>query len=63
MFITSSNDRITHGGLFVRWINESEFEFINASSYFETVAVDTWPTDGEKRGQWYVGAGRLMVPE
>jgi cell wall-associated NlpC family hydrolase len=51
VFITNSADRITHGGLFIRWINDEEIEFINASSYLGTVAVDTWPIDGEKRGQ------------
>lgn len=39
------------------------FEFVNASSYFGEVAIDTWPVDGEKRDQWYVGAGRLVIPE
>lgn len=62
VFITNSGDRITHGGLFVRWISDDRFEFINASSYFGEVAIDTWPSDGEKRDQWYVGAGRLLVP-
>lgn len=62
VFITSNSDRITHGGLFVRWINDDQFEFINASSFFGEVAIDTWPSDGEKRDQWYVGGGRLVVP-
>lgn len=62
VFITNNSDRITHGGLFVRWISDDQFEFINASSYFGEVAIDTWPSDGEKRDQWYVGAGRLVVP-
>ncbi len=62
VFITNSSDRITHGGLFVRWISDDQFEFMNASSYFGEVAIDTWPSDGEKRDQWYVGAGRLVVP-
>ena len=63
VLIASSNDRITHGDLFVRRINESEFAFFNPLSCVETVAVETLPIDGEKRGQWYVGAGRLVVSE
>ncbi|MFW5696107.1 MAG: C40 family peptidase [Alkalispirochaeta sp.] len=62
VFITHSGDRITHGGLFIRWISDDQFEFINASSYFGEVVIDTWPSEGEKRDQWYVGAGRLVVP-
>lgn len=61
VFITSEQDRITHGGLFVRWVSDDEFEFINASSYHGQVAMDTWPTSGTKREQWFVGAGRLKV--
>ncbi len=62
VFITHNGDRITHGGLFIRWISDDQFEFINASSYFGEVVIDTWPRDGDKRDQWYVGAGRLVVP-
>jgi len=61
VFITSEQDRITHGGLFIRWVGDDEFEFINASSYHGRVVVDTWPVDGLKREQWFVGAGRLKV--
>jgi len=62
VFITDNSDRITHGGLFIRWISDDQFEFINASSYFGEVVIDTWPRDGDKRDQWYVAAGRLVVP-
>ena len=33
VFIASEEDRITHGGLFVRWVREGELELVNASSY------------------------------
>ena len=62
VFITKEEGEITHGGMFIKWIKEyEEFKFINASSYFEKVAIDTWPVEGRKRGQWFVGAGRLKI--
>lgn len=61
VFITSEQDRITHGGLFIRWVGDDEFEFINASSYHGQVTVDTWSVNGTKREQWFVGAGRLKM--
>jgi len=61
VFITNDHDRVTHGGLFVRWINNDEFEFINASSYHGHVVIDRWPIGSTQRGQWLVGAGRLKI--
>jgi hypothetical protein len=63
IFITSEEDAITHGGLFIRWIDEDTFEFINASSYeeYRKVVIDTWPVEGEKREQWFAGAARLKT--
>ena len=61
VFITSEEDRITHGGLFVRWVREGELELVNASSYAGEVTLDTWPISGTKRGQWFAGGGRLLM--
>lgn len=63
VFITNSSTTITHGGLFVRWVDDdmTEFEFVNASSYYGETVLDTWPVEGEKRGQWLVGIGRLKT--
>lgn len=61
VFITNDRTRITHGGLFIGWVDDNEFEFVNASSYHGQVAIDIWPVDGLKREQWFVGAGRLKV--
>lgn len=63
VFITNDPERMTHGGLFIEWVDETmtEFRFVNASSYYGEVVIDTWPVEGEKRGQWFVGAGRLLV--
>lgn len=63
IFITSSRTRITHGGLFADWADSGEIEFIHASSYYGSVVVDTFPVTGRVRGQWYVGGGRLLLPE
>ena len=63
MFITGNKKTITHGGLFLRWIEQGSFEYINASSYYEheKVVIDTFPLNGTKRDQWYIGAGRLKT--
>jgi hypothetical protein len=62
VFITDEEREVTHGGLFIEWVTEEEeFKFINASSYHEEVAVDTWPVEGTKRDQWVIGAGRFKV--
>lgn len=61
VFITHDKDRITHGGLFIGWKDNETIEFLNASSYYGKVLIDEWPIQGTKRGQWFVGCGRLIV--
>lgn len=63
VFITSDRARMTHGGLFIEWVDQemSEFRFVNASSFHGEVVVDAWPVSSEVRGQWFAGAGRLLV--
>lgn len=61
VFITNKDDRITHGGLFIRWKEDNSLEFINASSYFGKTLIDDWPLGGTKRGQWVAGFGRLKI--
>lgn len=61
VFITAEQGKVNHGGLFVRWLDAVTFEFVNASSYFGKVVIDTWPTEGTKRDQWFVSAGRLKI--
>ena len=48
--------QVTHVGLFIRWIDDSEFEFVNASSYAPPgsqsggeVRIDRWPVTGTAR--------------
>lgn len=61
IFITNTDEKITHGGLFIRWINDNTFEFVNASSYYGEVVKDIWTIGEIKREQWFVGAGRLKT--
>ncbi|MFW6035302.1 MAG: C40 family peptidase [Halothermotrichaceae bacterium] len=63
IFLTDSDERITHGGLFIEWVDDSfqEFKFIHASSYYGKVLVDTWAIDDNYSSQWFVGAGRLKL--
>ncbi len=61
VFITNEDDRITHGGLFIRWKEDNSLEFINASSYYGKTLIDDWPLDRTKRGQWIAGFGRLKI--
>lgn len=61
VFITIDSTRISHGGLFIGWKDDKTIEFINASSYYKKVCIDEWPIEGTKRGQWFVGFGRLNL--
>ena len=61
VFITDSDTVMTHGGMFIEWVDETTFKFINASSYYGKVVIDTWSTSSVIRGQWFAGAGRLQT--
>lgn len=61
IFITDDRGKVTHGGLFMEWVDNNELKLINASSYYGQVVIDTWPLHDQKRGQWFVGAGRLKI--
>lgn len=69
VFITRDENRITHGGLFNRWIEKYEkFEVLHASSYSNPdqgiesgVRLENWSIKGLNRGQWFAGAGRLKL--
>ena len=61
VFITSSKERITHAGLFIRWKDDDTIELINASSFHGNVCVVSWPLEDSKRNQWIVGFGRLLI--
>lgn len=61
MFFTCDAAGITHVGLFIRWINECEFEMLHVSTSRAQVVRDVWPLMGKKGNEWFVGAGRLLV--
>jgi cell wall-associated NlpC family hydrolase len=61
IFISDLNNNIIHGGLFIKWIDNSTLEFINASSYFGKVVIDTWNINEFKREQKIIGVGRLKT--
>lgn len=60
VFITLDSGKVSHGGLFVGWIGPDKFKFINASSYYGKVVIDSFQVSGVVRGQWFVGFGRLL---
>lgn len=60
VFFTREEGKITHGGLFINWIDyKKKFLFINASSSHGGVVVDTWQIEDQNENYWFVGAGRL----
>lgn len=61
VYITDGSTDVTHGGLFIRWITDTTFRFIDASSYYGKVVVDTWSTTTSIRSQQFVAFGRLRL--
>lgn len=62
VYITDGTDMVTHGAFFVDWVEPYEtMRFLDASGFQGEVGIQEWPVDGEVRGQWFVGAGRLKV--
>ena len=59
LFFTREKGEITHGGLFIDWIEFGEkFLYIHASSSHGKVLVDSWKLES-KENYHFVGAGRL----
>lgn len=64
VFVTNQKNKITHGGLFIEWVDKyNTFKFINASSYHGEVVIEKWDIDNKKRDQWFKNFGRLKIPE
>lgn len=61
VFVSWDQNRVTHVGLFGRWLAEGRFELVNASSYHGRVVNEPWPLYGLNRGMWLVGMGRLRT--
>lgn len=62
VYITNGTAEVTHGAMFVRWVEPySLMEFLDASTTQQKVVIQAWPVDEEVRGQRFVAAGRLKV--
>lgn len=61
VFITNKTERITHGGFFIRRVNEETVEILHASSYHGYTLKENWPIDKPVDDHWFVGIGRLVV--
>lgn len=62
VYITDGTQPVTHGALFVRWLEPyRRLEFLHASSRLGRVVLEAWPLDRAVRGQTFVAAGRLRV--
>lgn len=62
VFVTSSTKRITHIGMFSRWLNErhTKFEWIEASSSKKGVVVSEWSLGRRNSDKLLVGVGRVL---
>jgi len=58
VFLSSSPDRVTHVGLFRRWLGGDLFALVPASSYHKMVVVEPWSLTEPERLR-LVGFGRL----
>ena len=60
VFVTKTGGLVTHGGLFIEWVDEDSFLYVNASSIHGEVVIDLWTLGTQNRGQWFVGFGQLV---
>lgn len=62
VYITDGTNPVTHGALFVDWVEPyKNMRFLHASTRLGKVVIEEWPVDEEVRGQTFVAAGRLQV--
>ena len=60
IFMTREKDKVTHGGLFIKWEEKyKKFKFIHASSLADEVTIDTWFINNMDRELRFVDAGRF----
>jgi cell wall-associated NlpC family hydrolase len=60
VFVTSQDGSVTHGGLFIEWVNANTFLYVNASSSYGGVTVDAWTLGEQIQGKWFMGFGQLI---
>ncbi|MGI6082251.1 MAG: NlpC/P60 family protein [Limnochordia bacterium] len=62
VYLTDGSAPVTHGAMFVRWIQPYEvMEFLDASTRLGEIVIQEWPVQGVVRGQWFVAGGRLKI--
>ena len=62
VYITDGSAKVTHGAMFVRWVEPyMRMEFLDASTRLGKVVIQEWPINREVHGQRLVAAGRLKV--
>jgi NlpC/P60 family len=62
VYITDGTNPVTHGAMFVEWVEPYKImKFLHASTRLGKVVIEEWPVDEEVRGQTFVAAGRLKV--
>jgi NlpC/P60 family len=62
VYISDGTNPVTHGALFVEWVEPYKvMKFLHASTRLGKVVIEEWPVDKEVRGQTFVAGGRLKV--
>jgi NlpC/P60 family len=62
VYITDGTNPVTHGAMFVEWVEPYKImKFLHASTRLGKVVIEEWPVDEEVRGQTFVAGGRLKV--
>jgi cell wall-associated NlpC family hydrolase len=60
VFVTKKDGSVSHGGLFIEWIDADSFLYVNASSSHGEVVIDSWTMGRLNRGYWFMGFGQLV---
>jgi NlpC/P60 family len=62
VYISDGTNPVTHGALFVEWVEPYKImKFLHASTRLGKVVIEEWPVDEEVRGQTFVAGGRLKM--
>jgi hypothetical protein len=62
VYITDGTNPVTHGAMFVDWVEPyTVMRFLHASTRLGKVVIEAWPVNDVVRGQTFVAGGRLNV--
>ncbi len=62
IFFADENENITHGGLFIEWIEfNKKFRYLHASAVDKEVKFDSWQIGKEEYNLHWKGFGRLKI--